>query len=274
MLKKYCLSTMVFLFVLFQINAQCIPDTTLTEPGIYPVLLEEGCVDIAYSQTINFVFPVDTVIILPFPPIPVTVTFDSFVLESVMNIPTGLDYLCDNPTCSFVPSGPGENARGCVEIFGTPTMAYDDSVTITATVYATAPIIGQQVETLIQKVAMKMNEGGMVQIVLNTTDADTNSLRYWVNRSCLNDTITFDNSLVGDTINITSGELFIENPIAIQGPSNGMIAISGQSMNRIFNISNMADVFIKNLQLQNGSPTEGIILNEGLLKVEDVFVKK
>ncbi|QTN39674.1 T9SS type A sorting domain-containing protein [Cryomorphaceae bacterium] len=119
----------VLLFTLFfsayGAMAQCTPDGSLTVPDIYPpagstvnadstVNLPDGAIDSFYDQVIQVVIPSDTSI--TFLGSTVTATVDSFRLETINNIPPGLSYSCDNPSCNWA-----GGTNGCVRIFGTPT---------------------------------------------------------------------------------------------------------------------------------------------------------
>ncbi len=119
-------------FIAFGFNASaqvCVPDTQYTAVGFYPNPLPPGCVGQAYNEVIHFVFPDDTVI-----PIVGTVPFDSFIVVSITNIPNGLSYACNVTSCKYI-TAPPTITRGCVVVSGTPTVASNDSVLISAKAY-------------------------------------------------------------------------------------------------------------------------------------------
>ena len=135
-MKKF-LHVFLFAFILFaafgNVNAQCNPDTTVGL-GIHPEIPDTGCVGAAYDDTVTFVFPADTVYG------GFTVPFDSFVVGTILNIPPGMDFECDqnHPTCTYV-TNPPALTRGCVHMFGTPTMANQatDSVIVVGSAWIT-----------------------------------------------------------------------------------------------------------------------------------------
>ena len=63
-------------------------------------------------------------------------------------------------------------------------------------------------------------------IVTNDSDNGPGSLRDQIASAASGDTITFDNSLVGDTITLTTGELVISRSISIIGPGSNRLVIS------------------------------------------------
>lgn len=111
------LLTMVMVASVSTMRGQCTPDPQYTAPGIYPSdTLADLSVGMAYSEVVHFVFPNDTVFQ------GFQVDFDSFTVNSISNIPPGLNWECDNnhPVCAYVVVQ-NQVTRGCVTIFGTPT---------------------------------------------------------------------------------------------------------------------------------------------------------
>jgi len=94
-------------------NAQCVPDISITTPGIYPdsaTGLPGGFVGVPYSETIQARVPVDTNL----SGLPVIIT--SITVTSLTGLPPGLPYSCTPSSCVF-PGG----SNGCMLISGTPT---------------------------------------------------------------------------------------------------------------------------------------------------------
>jgi hypothetical protein len=127
-------------------NAQvCVVDSQYTSPGIYPTdTLQDMSTGVAVQQVVQFVFPVDT-LVLGF-----TLDFDSFLVGQVTQLPPGLNWECNqnHPFCHYV-SNPPNLTRGCVKIYGTPTAqsaAYPlyDSIIVTGVAYFTVPFGGVQ----------------------------------------------------------------------------------------------------------------------------------
>ena len=106
--------------------------------------------------------------------------------------------------------------------------------------------------------------------VTNTNDSGPGSLRQALVDSQDGDTIDFDPSLKGQTISLTSAELFINKSITISGLGPNLLAVS-RAQNapafRIFNLMPGRSVTIQGLTISNGLAPEfgcgGGILDEG-----------
>lgn len=122
-MKKTLLS-LFGIFALGLLQAQvCVPNTTITSPGLYPingysngfdtVIMANASVGILYDEIVQLKVPSDTVIdtagfILP-------AVIDSLQILNVLNLPTGFTYNCDKPDCDYLG---GDN--GCLRFQGTP----------------------------------------------------------------------------------------------------------------------------------------------------------
>jgi len=117
--------------------AQCEPDTTLPDTaGIFPLGLANGAVGEPYLQTINFVFPTEITIDVEQLG-PVFANLCAYQLDSVSNLPEGLDFECNTDDCSWdINFEEGFVNRGCVNISGVPTSRVlpDDSLRIFLTI--------------------------------------------------------------------------------------------------------------------------------------------
>jgi hypothetical protein len=83
--------------------------------------------------------------------------------------------------------------------------------------------------------------------VLNTNDSGPGSLRAEIAASQSGDTIVFDPSLQGQTINLTSSELTINVSLDVEGPAKGGVNVNAVG-GRAFNITNPAsNVTLANL---------------------------
>jgi hypothetical protein len=116
--------------------------------------------------------------------------------------------------------------------------------------------------------------------VLNLKDGLTaGTLRSAIANSSAGDKIVFSNGLSG-TLSLTNGgQLLIKQDIVLQGPGAGVITISGNNSNRVFNITN-ANVSLSGLTIANGrvAGTNGIaggagetIFGAGLLRLDSVY---
>ncbi len=106
--------------------SQCVPNTSITVPGIYPdsaTGLASGTVGVAYTEVIQAKVLTDTSL----NGLPVVIT--NITVTSVTGLPPGLTYSCTPASCVF-PGG----SNGCMLISGTPTTAgvYPLTVVLTA----------------------------------------------------------------------------------------------------------------------------------------------
>jgi hypothetical protein len=104
--------------------------------------------------------------------------------------------------------------------------------------------------------------------VLTNADSGDGSLRAAIANAQSGDQIVFDDSLRGQTITLTSGELAIAEDLDIEGPGADQLAVSGNDQSRVFSITGGATVTIAGLTITDGmmvgSPGQGGgILNTG-----------
>ena len=117
---------------------------------------------------------------------------------------------------------------------------------------------------------------GITFVVRNTNDAGSGSLRQAVIDSGAlggGHTILFSNIVAG-TITFASGEMVISNDVTIMGPGSPVLALSGNTNNRMFNIGGTnAHVKITGLTFTKGTTAAGdrggCIHNLGILNVSD-----
>jgi hypothetical protein len=146
MFKKLLLSSLLISGFASIIHAQCVPDPTITIPGIYPdsaTGLSSGVVGTPYSQIIQAKVPVDTVVSLNGLP-PTNVTISNTTVTSVTGLPPGLTY-STTPANGIFPGG----SNGCMLVSGTPTtpgVYFIDVILTTNATFLGFPI--SQVDTL------------------------------------------------------------------------------------------------------------------------------
>jgi predicted outer membrane repeat protein len=100
-------------------------------------------------------------------------------------------------------------------------------------------------------------EGRIVPSTLTVTsaaDSGTGSLRADIAAAHSGDTIAFAPSLAGQTIQLTSDELFIDKSLTIQGPGAGLLAISGGNAWRVFEVrGSTTNVTLSGLTITQGN---------------------
>src|SRR5260370_25665663 len=92
--------------------------------------------------------------------------------------------------------------------------------------------------------------------VLNNTDSGDGSLRVAIAAASSGDTITFDPSLAGQTITLTSGELAIDKSLDIKGLGADQLTISGNDASRVFDISGGLTVTLAHLAIVHGRASQ------------------
>jgi hypothetical protein len=112
--------------------------------------------------------------------------------------------------------------------------------------------------------------------VANSNDNGPGSLRQAIADVCAGGTISFDPSLNGQIIGLTSGELDINNNLTIVGPAANLLAVTGNNHSRIFNVGQGTILNVSGLTLTHGqvsSTTPGAgILNAGTLTLTQCTV--
>lgn len=116
-------------------------------------------------------------------------------------------------------------------------------------------------------------------IVLNSNDSGAGSLRSIINSACPGGTITFDPSLNGQTITLTSAELLLNKNLTIQGPGANLLTIKrstagGTPLFRIFNSQAGQTSTLSGLTINNGNKVGdgGGISNAGTLTLSNVTI--
>lgn len=142
-MKNLLLTAFVSLMFIGQIlagGAPCAIDSSITDPGFYP--MELPCVErtVPYDTSIQL-YNYSTVDAADFGiPFPVTVTVNWVRVDSITGLPSGLGYACNPSNCTF-PGG----SRGCINLSGTTSAPVGEyPLVIYATINADVPGLGNQ----------------------------------------------------------------------------------------------------------------------------------
>ena len=133
MMKKIVLFLFATFFVTLLGAQSCVPDELFRDSavGVYPLPFTEDRPDGGIDLPACINEPYEFVITVKVPP---NVTVSGFQLEidsvtvattgAVLNLPEGMSYACNPPTCVLVP----EDTLSCIVLFGTPTNPEDVGV--------------------------------------------------------------------------------------------------------------------------------------------------
>jgi hypothetical protein len=131
--------TTACLFILTENSkAQCIPDLSLVNTGVYPTILPAAQVGVDYAQVLQFHIAKDTTITLPLLG-STKAKIDSFTIVKVNGMPNGITFKCNNELCT-VPGG----GNGCADIKGTPTQKGIYPLQIIIKIKASVGILGSR----------------------------------------------------------------------------------------------------------------------------------
>ncbi len=111
-------------------------------------------------------------------------------------------------------------------------------------------------------------------VVTTTNDSGEGSLREALGLVADEGTVTFDPSLAGQTITLTSGQLAIDSSVSVDASAAAPVTISGNDASRVLQVAAGAAVTMNDLVIRDGvaAPQGGGILNYGDLSLERVVV--
>lgn len=109
-------------------------------------------------------------------------------------------------------------------------------------------------------------------IVVNTNDSGPGSLRDVIACAPNNANITFSNTLMGQTITLTSGQIAITKNLTLSGLGVSNLTVSGNNASRIFELMSGNNFTVKNMTLKNATAVTngGAIFAKGNLFLENV----
>ena len=125
-LITFCLFTFIFSY------SQCTPDPSFADSsfGVWPTPqtnFPDGDIGVFYDEVVYFKVPRDAGNI---DSAYAGQLIDSIILSSVTNLPPGLSYQCDIPSCTW-----NFDSVGCASISGTPTTNGSYQISLDATVW-------------------------------------------------------------------------------------------------------------------------------------------
>jgi hypothetical protein len=127
-MKKLLLSFVAIGLLAWSFEAQsCIPGANFVDStfGVWPDTVQNlppAVVNAFYSTDLNFKAPADAGDV---PGSPASGAIESFTVSSVAGLPSGVNYSCNTPNCTYAG---GDN--GCANVYGTPTQTGVFNITI------------------------------------------------------------------------------------------------------------------------------------------------
>jgi len=110
-------------------------------------------------------------------------------------------------------------------------------------------------------------------MVTNSADNGPGSLRYIVNCASDNDTITFDDAILPQFINLTSGSIVLNKNIHIVQPINKVMKLRALNNGPVFDIAPNKTVWFENIDIYAGTNLNNrALLNYGNLTMKNVII--
>jgi hypothetical protein len=94
-------------------------------------------------------------------------------------------------------------------------------------------------------------------VVTTANDAGAGSLRQAVLDGVAGEIITFDASVAGKTIVLSTGAIAIDKALTIEGPATSGVRISGGLLSRVFDVAPNGVVVFRNVSIVDGVADEG-----------------
>ena len=109
-------------------------------------------------------------------------------------------------------------------------------------------------------------------LVTSILDDLPGSLRYAISCAQPGDTIRFLQTIIGDTI-ILDSSILIDKNLVIDNTFSGLVTISGENIDNVFEVEDSTDVVLKDLDIIAGNDTIGRgIINHGNLTLDGITV--
>jgi hypothetical protein len=221
-------------------QAQCVIDSSQTQPGLHPDSLLAATVNQYYTQDVTFVLITDTL----------GLTISNFLIQSINGLPLGLQWSCNHASngCNY---DPAQSLYGCVRFYGTPLLA--GTYPLSVTVVATVAFIGNQ--------TFNFNTQLNVQPASNTN----NSFSMLNSSGCAPLTVSFSNNLPnGDYYhwNFGNGDTsLLENPLPVTYTQPGDYVVAQVSI-----ADTTASYFLTAVKI------DSIPNNAGIIDVPDMYI--
>jgi len=114
---------------------------------------------------------------------------------------------------------------------------------------------------------LALHQSQATSVVLNAGDSGPGSLRQTITDAISGETIIFTNTLAGQTIILTSGQLLVDEDLTIDASAlTGGIAIDGNGpamTNRVMEITYSATLVLNSLTITNGHTPNGLTGENG-----------
>ena len=118
------------------IDATCGVGLNPVAPALCPAVLPNGTQGVYYDENATFFMPRDFVDAGSGQ----AVTLNSIVVTSVIGMPQGISYTCDQPGCSYTVTNDPLTQRGCVKMCGTPAVPGTYNIVINVVANVGTPI--------------------------------------------------------------------------------------------------------------------------------------
>ncbi len=237
------LLAIAFSFCVSQTYSQCVPNTAITQPGIYPdsaTGLVAGTVGIAYNEVVQVKVPLDTFFIVP-------IQIDSISVLSFSGFPPGITFACNTTNCQF-PGG----SNGCILLSGTPTTA--GTYPLKAVLSARGHTINgnfqipAQIDT-VDYYTIVINQANGIQNNANLKfDVAQNEPNPFNNTSNISFTVAVKSTVTFKVFNLIGKEIFRNNVLC--DPGKNIIKVDAADFAPgvyMYSLSNGAQTFTKRM---------------------------
>lgn len=254
-MKKFVLSIFTVMGFLSAIAQPCITDTTLTDPGIYPingtstgfeVFMPPAMVNVPYNEIVQLLIPADTLIDTMGFQIQAQVL--SMEILNFDGLPPSMAYTCSNANCSWA-----GNEHGCAVFHGTPSWAEVGTYDVDIVVYGTvsAGILGALTDTMMFQMHIEVVAAQGIDEFLAT-----NSIKLNPNPVTDRATLSFDAHADKDfqlrLINLTGQTVYTQSGKAVRGTNE--VAISRNDL--------PAGIYFYSLEMDENSHVGRFIISQ------------